>query len=285
MVGWYAGLGPAFALACRREGVLCTDLQHCPQEGARRGYSFSRSPAHGYSTMPGAFWTWSEAEARHIADWAPGPWHRSLHGGHLQLAPFLDDDSSTSREWDVRFAAVGTPAAWDREVLVALQPIGRRRAVWSALARRIVASPPTWRWWIRRHPASSPAQDGEYADLLALRRANVVITPATELPLPALLRHMSAVISLASGAAVEAAAFGVPALFLDDEALGTFSRLIEGGHAELIGIEQLLGRIAALGPRRLRPPPPIAPPVADSLERLQSMAEAYRRLCREQALR
>src|SRR6185312_13128943 len=182
--------------------------------------------------------------------------------------------------WDERFAALGDPAAFEREILVALQPIGGRRAVWEALARQIEASPRTWRWWIRRHPSSTVFQDAEHDSLRRLQRPNVLIEEASELPLPALLRHMSVTVSLASGASTEAAAFGVPSLFVDGEAPALFPDLLARGEAELIDIAEVSARIAALP---ARPPPARAalpPPITDTLERLQAMADDYRRLCR-----
>ena len=283
VVTYYAGLGHAFVLACRREGVLSVDLQHCPQEGTHRAYRWSGLPARGYSTLPAAFWTWTQEDAAHIAAWAddvPDRRHAAVHGGHSQLTPFLGDGDSSTREWDQRFAAVGDGASFEREILVALQPIGGKRAVWEALAREIENAPAEWRWWIRRHPSSTRAQDGEYQRLLELRRPNVVIDEASELPLPALFRQMSALVSLASGAAAEAAAFGVPALFLDEEALGSFPGLIERGAAKLINVAEIVSRIASSPPRPSRPTFITPPPITETIGRLDAMADDYRRLCR-----
>jgi hypothetical protein len=269
VVTYYAGLGHAFALACRREGVLCVDLQHCPQGGAHRGYRWLSLPQQGYSTLPAVFWTWTPEEAAKVAAWA-SPWHRPVHGGHSQLAAFLDDADPVTRRWDERFAAVG--GAFEREILVALQPIGGRRAVWESLARQIEAAPATWRWWIRRHPASTAFQDAEHERLRALDRPNVVVDQASALPLPALLRRMSAVVSLASGAATEAAAFGVPALFLDPEALALFPGLMERGAAHLVDVAEVVPRIAALPARPARAVAVRPPPIEETLRRLDEMA-------------
>ena len=281
----YAGLGHAFALACRREGILSIDLQHCPQEGSHRAYRWSRLPERGFSTLPAVFWTWSLEDAAHIAAWADdsaAPWHRAIWGGHAQLAPFLDDQDPATRLWDERFAAVGDATAFDREILVALQPIGGRRATWEALAGQIEGAPARWRWWIRRHPASTGFQDAEYARLLALRLPNVVIEEASARPLPALLRRMSALVSLASGAAAEAAAFGVPAFFLDGEARGTFAGLIQRGQADVIGVSDIVPRIAHLPAHLFRPAGAPAPPIEATLRRLDEMAADYGRLCRSE---
>jgi hypothetical protein len=281
VVTYYAGLGHAFALACRREGVMCVDLQHCPQEGTHRAYRWRSLPERGYSTMPAAFWTWAPEDAAHIAAWSGGgsPWHAAVHGGHSQLAPYLDSQHPATRMWDESFAAVADAAAFEREILVALQPIGGRRSVWEALARQIEAAPDTWRWWIRRHPASTHFQDVEYQGLLALRRANVVIEEACKLPLPALLRRMSALVSLNSGAAAEGAAFGVPALFLDHEALGSFAGLIERGQAKIVEVADVVARIADMPRRPARAVSAPPPPIEETLRRLDKMACDYRRLC------
>jgi hypothetical protein len=280
VVTYYSGLGHAFALACRREGVLCVDLQHCPQGGAHRGYRWRSLPEQGYSTLPAVFWTWTAEEAERIAAGARSTvWHRAIHGGHSQLAPYLDDRDPGVRRWDERFAAVGQAGDFEREILVALQPIGGRRSVWEAVARHIEAAPPGWRWWIRRHPASTAFQDAEYQPLLALERANVVIEEASELPLPALLRRMSAVVSLASGAATEAAAFGVPALFMDEEAYALFPGLIERGEAELVDVAEVIPRLAGLPARPARTAGVRSPPIEETLRRLDGMADAYRRQC------
>ncbi|MGZ5946481.1 MAG: hypothetical protein ACXWKV_07910, partial [Caulobacteraceae bacterium] len=259
VVTYYAGLGHAFALACRREGVLCVDLQHCPQDGLHRAYRWPALPERGCSTLPSVFWTWTSEEAAQIAAWAAPPWHTAVHGGHSQLAAYLDGRDAAARQWDERFAAVGDGGAFEREILVALQPIGGRRPVWEALARQIEAAPDNWRWWIRRHPSSSRLQDAEYEPLLALARTNVVIEAASELPLPALLRRMSALVSLASGAAAEAIMFGVPALFLDPEAAAALPGLIARGQAELVDVAELIPRLARLPARPpgvVRTPPP-----------------------------
>jgi hypothetical protein len=287
VVTYYAGLGHAFALACRREGVMCVDLQHCPQEGTHRAYRWRDVPERGYSTLPAAFWTWTPADAARIEAWSgdgASPWHAAVHGGHSQLAPHLDGGDAATRMWDESFASVSDVSAVEREILVALQPIGGRRDVWEALARQIEEAPAAWRWWIRRHPASSRFQDVEYQALLALRRPNVVIEQACELPLPALLRRMSVLVSLNSGAAAEGAAFGVPALFLDHEALGSFAGLIERGQAQLVDVAEVVLQIAGM-PRRparaLSTPPP---PIEDTLRRLDKMASDYRRRCQAEPL-
>jgi hypothetical protein len=257
VVSYYAGLGPAFILACRRRGVPSIDLQHAPLEGGPMAYAFSTYPAAGYSTLPDLFWSWTQADAEAVRH---GP-HRGFHGGPPQWSLF---DPQQDRLWDQAFA--GNHA---REILVALQPIAGHRGDWKALAAVIERAPPDWRWWIRRHPASRPDQDQEFRPLLSLQGPNIRIEEAACIPLPVLLRRMSAVLSLASGAAVEAAMLGVPAFFLSEEARVPFGKLIEDGLAPVIAMDEIIGRIARLAGRAAHASQPV-PKLDDVLEALIS---------------
>ncbi len=283
VVTYYADLGPAFVLACRRQGILSIDLQHCPQAGRHKAYRWSAVPAKGYATLPAVFWNWTEEDAAFIDSWAhklPLPWHRSVHGGHPTLAAFLDDEDPRTRHWDDMFRKTGDGGKFDREILVALQTVDGQREKWNALADQIDAAPPGWRWWIRRHPASRVEHDAYFAGLLSRHRSNVLIEEATLLPLPALLRHMSVVVSLASGTAAEASAFGVPALFLSDEARGLFGNLIDSGSATVVDdIRNLNALIARLPGTPSRPQGVRQPDLSQTLAKLSDMANDYARLC------
>jgi len=259
VVSYYAGLGPAFVLACRRQGVLAADLQHAPLEGAPMAYRFDAYPSEGYSTLPALFWNWTPQDAEAVRQ---GP-HRSLCGGPPQLSFCVEGN------WDPAFAG-----DFAREILVALQPIGGHRDDWEKLAAVIETAPSNWRWWIRRHPASRPDQDAAFGRLLSLRRANLRIAEASTLPLPVLLRRMSVVLSLASGVAMEAAMFGVPALFLSDEAEGPFAALIAGGCAAVIALEEICPHIAALAPRPACDPRDL-PKLDVVLAQLEKLADDY----------
>jgi hypothetical protein len=273
-VTYYSGIGHAFALACRRRGILCVDVQHCPHDGVHRGYLWPAIRPRGYSTLPGLFWTWSQADAENIERWAKRPWHGAIAAGHTQVAAL--DATHVERLW----RGAGNGRSYEREILVALQPIGGKGSIWKALADEIVASPPRWRWWIRRHPASTSAQDGEVAPLLCIDRRNVVEGEAAQIPLPALLGHMDALISLASGAAAEAEMFGVPAFFLDHEALDTFPGLVARGSATLIEVQSVreaIRRLPSHTPRDCIK----SRPIADKLHEIDRIAADYSNLSRQ----
>jgi hypothetical protein len=281
-VTYHARLGPAFLLACRRQGILSVALQRTPHESAPQAYRWLALPTRGYATLPAVFWNWTEVETAHLDDWANRlamPWHSSIRGGHTQLAPYFEDQDTTTPTWDARFASIGEGAPFEREILVALQPIHGHRAVWAALCAQIEASPESWRWWIRRHPASQPAQDAEFGRLLAMRRPNVNSADATTLPLPVLLRHMSAVLSLGSGTAVEASMFGVPAFFLIDAARHTFADLIARGAAEIIDVRSVNSTIEKIRRTPIRAPQDQPPAMDETLLQLEERARVYRQTC------
>jgi hypothetical protein len=283
VVTYYAGLGHAFVLACRRQGILSVDVQHCPQRD-HKAYSWHSAPVTGYSTLPAMFWNWTEAGAASIrrrTDSLPAPWHRSLHGGHMQIAFFTNEKNAHA--WDTKFRTVARDG-FEREILVALQPIGGQRALWNALADQIEASPPTWRWWIRRHPSARAHQDTEFGCLMSIRKNNVLINETSEFPLPILLRHMSAVISFASGTAAEAALFGVPAFFLSEEAKGQFGDLIKQGAARITDVRNVNAAIARLEPDASPKSAPRQPDIYQTLEDLEIGAQEYRKLCADDPL-
>ena len=66
VVTYYAGLGHAMALACRRHGVLCVDLQ-LPLRWRSPGLSLVRPAGWGLFTVPGVFWTWTGKDAATLA--------------------------------------------------------------------------------------------------------------------------------------------------------------------------------------------------------------------------
>lgn len=119
--------------------------------------------------------------------------------------------------------------------------------------------------------------------LLSLRSPNVMIEQAASLPLPALLRHMSVLLSLSSGAAAEAAVFGVPALFLTDDARGPFASLIERGLASVVDVRALNASIARTPKTPTRPATTPSPEIDATLTHLEDIAAEYSRLCSDAA--
>jgi hypothetical protein len=90
---------------------------------------------------------------------------------------------------------------------------------------------------------------------------------------------MNALVSLASGAAMEAAMFGVPAFFLIDAARQSFADLIERGLATVIDVRRVTDEVSRLVGKPPRPRPDHQPSIADVLAQLEQRAHTYRLAC------
>ena len=283
MLTYYQGMGHALALACRRQGVLSVELQREGRGAQHEAYVWSAVPRQGYTILPAVFWTWTGTDASAIDDWTSTltpKWHRSIHGGHTQLAPWFDDSNPLTRETDAAINRVRAGEPAEREILVALQAVGGHENEWNALASFIESGPSQWRWWLRRHPSTLQMGDHGLGRLPALRRPNVVIDLPSSVPLPGLLRHMDALVSATSGAAVEASLFGVRPFFLSPIARDLHPLLIENGEAEIVAdMNGLAERIRGLssGTTRRRTP---QLPLSETFSRLNEMAQDYRDLCK-----
>jgi len=281
MVAYYTRMGHAFALACRRRGILSVDLQREGRGAQHEAYHWSGVPESGYAILPAVFWNWTEEDATAIERWSrklAAPWHSSLLGGHPQLACWFNDQDPQTRTADGTIGKIRARAQADLEILVALQTLDGFDEVWNDLAALIEAAPPRWRWWLRRHPNTLHLGDRGLGRLLAIRRPNVLIEEASSVPLPGLLRHMDVLLSLRSGAAAEASLFGVKSVFLSAAAREMFRHLLDAGKAEIIDDMALLEQRLALlprGPKVQRSQPKLS----DVFSRLHRMAAEYSAMC------
>jgi len=280
IVTYYLAMGHALALACRRRGVLSVELQREGRGSRHEAYRWLAVPDEGYTLLPAVFWSWGEEDADMINGWTrtlSRPWHRAIHGGPPHLASWFEDNNPRTQAYDAKIREIRVSAPAELEILVALQNHDGYVDVWNDLAALIERSPREWRWWLRRHPRTADA-DRELGRLTAIRRPNVLIEEASAFPLPALLRHMDVLLSVRSGAAVEASAFGVPSIFLSGAARELFPDLVETGKAEIVDdIRDLEARLAstrrATGLRRAQPK------LSDVLSGLDAVASEYAALC------
>jgi hypothetical protein len=88
---------------------------------------------------------------------------------------------------------------------------------------------------------------------------------------------MSAVLSLASGAAAEASMFGIPAFFLIDAARHSFADLIARGAAAVIDVDSVNATIAKIPRIPHRAAHDYPPAIDETLLQLEERARVYPR--------
>jgi len=274
------GMGHALALACRRRGVLSVEVQRSGVGPRLLEYSWAAVPEDGYSVLPAVFWTWTEVDAEAVSNWSNSlkrPWHRGVCGGHPQLRPWLDDRNPETQRFDAKIGKLREAHPARLEILVALQNHDGYVGLWNDLADLIERASSEWRWWLRRHPYS-PQSNKELGRLMTIRRPNVLIDEASTLPLPALLRHMDALVSIRSGAAGEASMFGLKPIFLSPVARDVLPPLFASGGAEIIDTMTLLEeRLAGLS--RATKIRASQPELRTVLSQLDAIAAEYSNLC------
>lgn len=283
ILGFFSTIGFALSLACRRQGILSIEVQHGGCGARNEGYCWSALPDNGYAVLPSVFWTWTEADAAVIEAWSSklkSPWHRSIQGGHPQLPAWFDDNDPQTRSFDARINEIRARSPAGREILVALQANEGYQDLWNEFAALIERAPSNWRWWLR-HRKNTRGAERQLGRLFALRRPNVLIEEASLLPLPALLRHMDAFVSIRSGAAIEASMFGLRPIFLSSAATEMFPELFDARKADIIDDMNALEAYLYAQPIRMKTRL-AQPPLSDSLSRLESMVAEYSVLCAAQ---
>jgi hypothetical protein len=211
IVSFYDVAGYAFTLAAARAGVTSVDVQHGVTGRFNMAYAQWPAAQAPWRLLPHWFWTWTDADAALIDDWAPRGSHRAVCGGHPYLDAWRDGtlslDASMTQSLQTLCARTGerTP------VLVTLQPhLVHEQALAPLLWAMVNSKKPFW--WLRLHPmglSDRPALEA----LLASRGIDAFdIDMATALPLPVVLGQARLHATHSSSAFIEAAAMGLTSI-------------------------------------------------------------------------
>lgn len=269
----YGSASMAFNQACRERGIPSLEIQHGQEGDLHWAYArWTRLPPGGYGLLPSTYWTWSPSEAGVINRWATaGSGHGAIVGGNPWLEQWRHDTSPVVRGYDEMVARLLSEAGGDVNVLVTLQSTMTGPAQVGPLMAAVEASPPSWRWWVRRHPVMDEEERRRVARLFGPLAGRAEVEQSSELPLPALLRHVDVHVTINSSAVLEAQAFGVPSVVLDPDAHELYPEQAASGWIALArGPSEILDRIAQQRERSaaLAPPTPVTAPPSAVLARL-----------------
>ncbi len=224
---WYDSPSVAAILAARSLGVHALDIQHGIQGAAHYAYSgwALRHRPEQLCAFPSGFWVWGARDAAALFD-NNGPFldaNRVFTAGYLWLNEWLAPGNRVLLDCDA--AAARLVAESRRTILVTLQDPRHVEEAFQLASE----GPADWLWLLRVHRGWR--EKGSDVELEATRRGlpRVLSVQPTMLPLYALLRHVDVHVTWASTCAVEAAAFGVPTVLLDEAARSIFQDYISQG--------------------------------------------------------
>jgi len=221
-VCWYDPLVMAATMAARRCGIKTIEIQHGSQGEWHFAYSaWLRAPSEGYEVVPDVFWCWGKTAVEELHEYNPAFFVKSsaVPGGNLWLNLWRERVQRTT------LTSSEKPAAPHKTILVSLQ-----LDVEPLLLDAIRASPSSWRWLIRFHPARE--KSSRVQEELMFKHAShpgVELDKANSLVLYELLGESDVHVTAYSACAIEALAFGVQTIIISSQGRMTFSSLIDQG--------------------------------------------------------
>jgi hypothetical protein len=211
VVAFYDVSGYAYVLAAARAGVPSVDLQHGVTSQYSVPYVGWPALAMRWQLLPQWFWTWTDADAQLVDQWAASTVHRTVCGGHPLLEAWRDGTLALDAAMDERLAALRLGCAGRRALLVTFQP---------RLVNADALAPLLWAmqhcqdvfWWLRLHPIGLTDRPILEALLTQRQIPHYEIDCATALPLPAVLQHAQLHLTHSSSSFIEAAALGIASI-------------------------------------------------------------------------
>lgn len=141
LVCFYQPIGFALALACRKLGIPCVELQHGQQGDVHPMYTHWERPSKKVLQMlPSDFWVWGEESASRIRKWGnPANGFQVWVGGNPRLVQAIAEAKADyrSRRWNRPIS----------RVLISLQFTELPDFIWETINITEQVE-----WWLRIHP-------------------------------------------------------------------------------------------------------------------------------------
>ncbi len=226
----------ALNLACRELGITSVSIQHGVQGDLHSDYGrWENVPKDGFELLPRIFWCWDSESAVAINQWAKAcsSAHVAIVGGNPWLEMWIKKEDRLVSVYDQKIKKLKIKTAHAKNILVTLQTpekiYSKGEIIPKFVLEAIAGSPREWFWWIRLHPIGMKCRKQINQLLRQYRIFNMDIDHATDLPLPALLRHMDVHVTHSSSVVLDAQRFGVPSVVWSESGESLFLKLFLSG--------------------------------------------------------
>jgi hypothetical protein len=232
---YYGCVEMAASFACRELGITSVDIQHGIQGDFHAAYGrWNKVPGEGYELLPDLFWNWSNEDKKTISKWNTDVkiHHQSIVGGNLLLDFFSKKDNDIIKEYDSKIQNIIKDIKKKIHILISLQT---GRGFLELYRDALKESPQHFFWWIRFHPLMTNAERKKAFDIIktikTIKKKNVNIEEASNLPLYLILRKMDIHVTENSTIVREAEQFGVPSVITHPSGRSFFQKQIRSGIA------------------------------------------------------
>jgi hypothetical protein len=212
LVCYYRPEAMAISVACRRLGIPVFDYQHGAQNDQHPMYTnWSQVPKKGYDLLPSIFWVWGDVPGQRILNWiVDNQQHNVFVGGNLWFASYKK-----------RNALNANPPKLDKPtILVTLQGEEYLSETLLGFLDRYGSE---YQFYFREHPRL-PITTKSKARLQRYSKEAIDVTSRADLyPLFGVVNfHITGF----STVAFEAQGFGIPSVFIHDNAKMGYGKLL-----------------------------------------------------------
>lgn len=272
LVCYYGAERFAMVLAARRMGIPTIDIQHGYSGELHWGYArWQNVPVGGYELLPRWFWCWSESERASISQWASltSGAHDVRVGGNPFATMWRQDEAPMVAEHDRRIERLLSRHRGRTPVLYAANGLETEQQI-RRFAKIVRDTKDQFFWYFRLHPCRAVAPGQIDATFRSEGATAIDVENATNLPLYALLRHVSLHVTESSTTVMEASEFGVPSVLAGASEAPSFQQYVDSGWLRVADdLETLPEHMATqLGRReslRAALPPDTEPPGLEAL--------------------
>lgn len=222
--------GMALALAARRLGISCCDVQHGMISGVHWAYAgWNRLPPGGYGLVPSHFAVWSDDDAATINRWG-GEAHRGVVTGNLFLEDWMSGALPGTKEPLDRVRAVTRGRPEKIRVLYTANGLETADVV-SRIVDLVQAMDGEAFFHMRMHPVRPEARERFLAVLATRPNQNWEIDVSTREPMYSVMTSCDVHVTEVSSASYECRAVGIPTVLLSPAEEDAFQDLVAAGDA------------------------------------------------------